>query len=114
MNAELTTRPGDVSREKTEYPVLLRLGAWIFSYLFHPIFISSYVMAFLIFFHPYAFSSFDQHTKVFRLLNIILCNALFPIFGVFLLWRLQFIRSVSLHTVKERILPYLTAMIFYW
>jgi hypothetical protein len=72
-------------------------------------------MAFLIFVHPYAFTGFDHTTKVLRFLTIFFFNALFPAFAVFLLWRLKlFVHSIHLHTVKERIIPYLIAMIFYW
>jgi hypothetical protein len=91
-----------------------RFLAHLVSYLFHPLFISSYVMAFLIFFHPYAFNGFDERTKVLRMLNIVLCNVLFPAFSVFLLWRLKFIHSIFLRTQKDRIIPYIIAMIFYW
>ncbi|HMI64312.1 MAG TPA: hypothetical protein VK518_25520 [Puia sp.] len=102
------------NHQSSRFNPVLRFLAHLVSYLFHPLFISSYVMAFLIFVHPYAFNGFDQRTKVFRFLNIVLCNLLFPAFSVFLLWRLKFIQSIFLHTVKERILPYIIAMIFYW
>jgi hypothetical protein len=93
---------------------LNRVWAHVLSYAFHPLFISSYVMAFLIFVHPMAFSEFDPQTKVLRFLAILLSNVLFPLFSVFLLWRLKFIQSILLRTEKERILPYLIAMFFYW
>lgn len=93
---------------------VLRFFAQVVSYLFHPLFISAYVMGFLIFFHPYAFSGFEHKIKVLRFLHIVLFNALFPAFSVFLLWRLKFIDSMLLRTVKERIVPYMITMIFYW
>lgn len=92
----------------------LRFWAHFLSYVFHPLFISSYVMAFLIFFHPMAFAEFDHQTRIFRFLSILFSNVLFPAFSVFLLWRLKFIQSILLRTEKERILPYLIAMFFYW
>jgi hypothetical protein len=92
-----------------------RFCASLFSYVFHPLFISSYVMAFLIFVHPVAFSAFDPATKKLRFLNIVLCNVLFPAFAVFLMWKLKlFIQSIFLRTEKERIIPYVIAMVFYW
>ncbi len=92
----------------------LRLPAHIISYLFHPLFINAYVMAFLIFFHPYAFAGFDHQTRVFRFLNIVLCNTFLPAFSVFLAWRLKLVKSLLLRDEKERIIPYILAMIFYW
>lgn len=93
---------------------VLRFLAQLISVVFHPLFISSYVMGFLIFIHPSAFMGFDHRVKVFRFINIFACNALFPAFSVFLLWRLKFVHSVILRTAKERIWLYLIAMIFYW
>jgi len=101
-------------RPATAASPVLRFLAQLIAYLFHPLFITSYVMAFLIFLHPYAFTGFDHRIKLFRFLNIALCNGLFPAFAVFLLWRLGFIRSMHLRTEKERIIPYIITMIFYW
>ncbi len=102
-------------RPRQVYPAPLRFFAQFFSYLFHPLFISTYVIGFLIFFHPYAFAGFDPRLKVFRFLTILVYNTLFPLFAVFLLWRLKLgVESMQLRTMKERILPYLIAMIFYW
>ena len=92
-----------------------RISGNFFSYLFHPLFISTYVLAFLIFVHPIAFSEFDHLTRVFRLITIISCNVFFPLFSVFLMWRLKlFVTSMYLRDQKERIVPYIIAMIFYW
>ncbi|MBN9385754.1 MAG: hypothetical protein J0H74_33675 [Chitinophagaceae bacterium] len=93
---------------------VLRFFARLIAYIFHPLFITSYVMAFLIFFHPYAFTGFDQRTKILRLVNVVLCNAFFPAFAVLLLKLLGFISSMHLRTEKERIIPYIITMIFYW
>ena len=92
----------------------LRAIAHIISYLFHPLFISAYVMAFLIFFHPYAFAGFDRQTKIFRFITIILSNTFLPLFAVFLMWRLKLIKSPFLRTEKDRLIPYIVAMTFYW
>lgn len=95
------------------HPVLRFFGKLI-SFLFHPLFITSYVMAFLLFVHPSAFLGVDDRQKVLRFLHVFIFDALFPAFSVFLLWRLNFITSIYLRTVKERIIPYIIAMIFYW
>jgi hypothetical protein len=100
---------------QSSIPAPLRLLAHFISYIFHPLFISTYVIGFLIFFHPYAFAGFDPTTKVFRFLTILVYNSLFPLFAVFLLWRLKLgVQSMQLRTVRERIIPYMIAMIFYW
>jgi hypothetical protein len=84
------------------------------TYLFHPLFISAYVMGFLIFLHPFAFVSFDQRDKVFKFVSIVFNTAFLPLFSVFLMWRLQFVGSLQLREQKDRIIPYMAAMIFYW
>ena len=92
----------------------LRVVAKLLTYLFHPLFISTYLMGFLIFFHPYAFASDDHRQKVFKFINIVFCDTFLPLFSVFLMWRLQFVQSMLLRTQKDRIIPYMVAMIFYW
>lgn len=103
---------------KTVTPVaaspVLRILAKVITYLFHPLFISSYVMAFLIFFHPFAFASFDHRAKVLKFINIAYVDAFLPLFSVFLAWRLKLIPSMLLRDQKERIIPYIIVMIFYW
>jgi hypothetical protein len=92
-----------------------RFFANFFSYLFHPLFISSYVMFFLIFLHPTAFAEDEHKLRVLRFITILTCNVLFPVFSVFIMWRLDlFVKSMLLRTEKERIVPYLIAMIFYF
>jgi hypothetical protein len=93
---------------------LLRGIAHLISILFHPLFINVYVMAFLIFFHPYAFVSIDHQEKVFRFLTVILCCTFLPAFSVFLMWRLRLVGSITLRTAKDRMIPYIVSMTFYW
>jgi len=96
-------------------PRILKLLASIFSYLFHPLFISVYVAAYLIYLHPYLFSVFDSQQKFLRLLSVFVITAFFPALTVLLLWRLQFARSVFLRSRKERIIPYVASVIyFFW
>lgn len=95
-------------------PLAVRVLAQIVSYVFHPVFISVYVAAFLLYMHPYAFAGFDDRMRMLRLLSVAVSTCLLPAFSVFLLWRLEFIRSVLLRTQKERIYMYVIAMIFYF
>lgn len=99
---------------KNYFNPVLRFFGQLISYVFHPLFITSYVMAFLLFLHPAAFVGIETRLKVLRFVHVFVFDAVFPAFSVFLLWRLQFITSIHLRTVKERILPYIIAMIFYW
>lgn len=96
-------------------PRALTFFAGLFSYLFHPLFISLYIAAYLIYLHPYSFAVFDAQQKFLRLLSVFVITAFFPAFTVLLLWRLQFASSLFLRTQKERIIPYVASIIyFFW
>jgi hypothetical protein len=105
--------PG-TSQKKSYFPPTLSILARFFSFVFHPLFVSAYVIGFLIFFHPYAFEGFDQKEKKAKLLIVVINTVLFPVFSVFLIWRLKFISSIHLRTAKERIIPYMISMILYF
>ena len=94
--------------------ILLRIPAKLISYIFHPLFIPTYVFLFLIYQFPYEFSGLDLTHLKLRLFNIFWMTAFFPAFAVFLLWRLKFSESIFLRTQKERVIPYIITMFFYW
>jgi len=107
--------PQDVKRQEDHHPAVLRIVAHLFSIVFHPLFIPAYVAAYLIYIHPYAFANFDEKAKALRLISVVLLTAFFPAFTVFLLKRLGFADSVHLRTQKERIIPYVSSMFyFFW
>src|ERR1700730_15723242 len=86
----------------------LRLIARFFSIVFHPLFIVSYTMAFLIFIHPAVFMGMESRTKILRIIHIILLTAFMPLFAIFIMSRLKlFLYSIHVSTAKERIIPYL-------
>jgi len=95
-------------------PLALRIPAHFISYLFHPLFIPAYTIAFLLYFHPTYFTGFSEYDKMKLLLMTALNTIFYPAFSVLLMKGLGFIRSVFLPTQKERIAPYLSAMIFYF
>jgi hypothetical protein len=110
----IVAEPGGSHADRPKANPALRVIAYVISYILHPLFISAYVMAFLIFVHPYAFAGFDNRTRIFRFVNIVFCDTFLPLFAVFLMWRLKLIKSVFLRTEKDRIIPYIVAMTFYW
>ncbi|HEY0678085.1 MAG TPA: hypothetical protein VGD17_07355 [Chitinophagaceae bacterium] len=99
---------------RSDQPPFVRALSSFVSYVFHPLFIPAYVMAFLLFVHPYAFAGFEYRLKVLRFLSVVVSTALLPAFSVFLLWRLEFIQTIFLRTQRERIIPYAIALIFYF
>ena len=99
---------------KQEHNIVLRGFAQFFSFVFHPLFIPTYVVAFLLNFHPSYFSGFNNSAKTMLLLTTALNTAFFPAFSIFIMKGLGFIQSVFLPTQQERIGPYMAGMIFYF
>ncbi|HEX6915426.1 MAG TPA: hypothetical protein VF145_09300 [Chitinophagaceae bacterium] len=95
-------------------PPVLRFAAKVISYIFHPLFIPTYVYLLLTWLYPHQFSGMLANDAMFRTLVVFINTAFFPAVAVFLLWRLKFIDSIFLKTQKERIAPYMIVMIFYW
>lgn len=95
-------------------PAIARFFAQLFSYVFHPLFIPLYVTCFLAFIHPSYFSGFSDAGKT-RVLLLVTLNAFaFPAITILLLKGLGFINSVFLRTQRDRIIPYITSMTFYF
>jgi hypothetical protein len=91
-----------------------RIPAKIISYIFHPLFIPTYVFFWLLNRFPYAFAGITPMALFARKITVFWMTAFFPAFAVFLLWRLKFIDSIMLRSQKERMAPYIITMIFYW
>lgn len=105
--------------EEITYPLpqaaWLKVAAKIISYVFHPLFIPVMLAAYVIYVHPYTFAMLDEKMKLLRLVSIFIITAFFPAITVFLLWRLKFADNIFLRTQKERIIPYVTSVIyFFW
>jgi hypothetical protein len=99
---------------ETKTSLLLSIPAKVISYVFHPLFIPTYIFIFLVRFVPYEFAGITPFQLQLRIFSIFWLTAFFPAFAVFLLWRLKFSESIFLRTQKERIVPYIVTMFFYW
>jgi hypothetical protein len=92
----------------------VRFFAYFFSILFHPLLISSYVFAFLIYLHPAAFEGVDSRTKNLRMFSMVLFTIFFPGLSLFLAWRLKLIKSLSLESRQDRLVGFIVTMFFYF
>ena len=88
--------------------------AKIISYIFHPLFLPTYIFFWVLLRFPFEFAGITPLTLFARKVTVFWMTAFFPAFSVFLLWRLKFIDNIYLKTQKERIVPYIITMIFYW
>ncbi len=103
-------------RKKTfpEQPAGMKLAANIISYLFHPVFVPVYIIWFLLYVHPYLFAGFTDFQKTKTLVMAVVSFTFFPLVTVLLLKALKFIDSIYLRTQKDRVIPFIACMIWYF
>ena len=96
------------------YPAFVKLLARLVSFVFHPLFIGVMMAAYLLFGHPSYFLGSDDRVKWFKLVTYTINNAVFPGLVVLLLKGLGFSKSIHLSTQKERIVPYVASITFFF
>jgi len=97
----------------TTHPVLKFLAKLI-SYIFHPCFVPVYVVLFLVYEHPNMFVGFSSKNKILVVAQAFMMFSFFPIVTTLLLKALKFIDSIHLHTQKDRIIPLIASMTWYF
>lgn len=95
-------------------PRVIRIISQVLSYIFHPIFIPVYVIAFISYVHPTMLAGFDDGQRRYLMLIIILNLVFYPLLSTILLKAVGFIDSIFLHTKKDRIIPLIACGIFYF
>jgi hypothetical protein len=115
MDNILPAMPGTEEKESRRSTTIAgKIYAAFFSYLFHPVFVPVYVVAFLIYIHPSAFSGFSDAEKKQTLLIVLLNLVFFPLVSVLLLRAVGFVESIYLRSQKDRIIPYIASGIFFF
>jgi hypothetical protein len=105
--------PGEMSSSRPQ-PLALRVMATVVSYIFHPVFIPV-LMTFVLFrLSPVQFAGIQEKNLGLLLIQVALHTAFFPLLTVLLLKGLGFIESIHLNNPKERIIPLMASMIFYF
>lgn len=102
------------AENQISYPLWILVLCKVISYVFHPLFVGVMMAAYLIFIHPYFFVGFSEKQKMLKLLAVINNNVFFPLIVVVLLRALGFNKSLLLQTQKERIVPYLASITFFF
>ncbi|MES2430129.1 MAG: hypothetical protein V4556_04275 [Bacteroidota bacterium] len=113
-NGKQTLDSSSFSVDSRPSSVVIKFFAHFFSYIFHPLFIPLYIYWFLAFIHPTYFSGFGDLAKKKLMLSIVLNAVFFPAITVLLLKGLGFIESIYLRTQKDRIIPYIASMTFFF
>lgn len=92
----------------------LRFPARIISYIFHPMFMPLVMAIVISYLNKSEFVAVTNAQRSSFVLNIILNTIFFPLITTLLLKALGFIESIQLKTNKERIIPLIATMIFYF
>lgn len=92
----------------------LRVLAYIASYVFHPVFMPTVMTLALYKLAPVSFAGIQPRQFNQWLLSIGITTLFFPLFSVVLMKGLGFVESIHLRTAKERIIPLVATMIFYF
>lgn len=93
---------------------LMRIPATLISYLFHPVFLTVVMSAALYFLLPAEFAAMGLGGAKKWLLNITLITVLFPLLTILLMRALGFVKSIQMAGPRERLIPLIAIMIFYF
>jgi hypothetical protein len=110
----VVTEEGSLGVTPDKHPTGLRIPAIIFSYLFHPLFIIGWVVLYLLYRNNFVFLGVDPETRFIYFLRVFGTSIFLPIVTVLLLKGLGFIQSIQLPTQKDRIIPYVACITFFF
>lgn len=92
---------------------MLRSIAKFISFLFHPLFVVSYLLVILLLVNPYLFSITDAKTLGLVLISVFALSVGFPLLVIVLFKMLGMINSFEMEDPMERIGPLIATGIFY-
>ena len=104
----------EVRPEIIKQSLPIRIIARIISFLFHPLFIPVYLSWLVVRTQSYLFGSFTDWEKTIFIARFAVIYTLFPLISVLLMKGLKFVSSIQLKTQRDRIIPYVVCMIYYW
>jgi hypothetical protein len=101
--------------EQTKQPKILRFLAMIITVVLHPVFMPSYMTFLLYKLTPTSFAGFQPEQFVTRFLFPVIFSTFFlPVLFTILTKAVGFIESIQMHNPKDRIIPLVGIMIFYF
>ena len=99
---------------RKKQPTSVRIIAKIISYIFHPLFIPIYLCWLTMQTQSHLFGVFTRWEKTIFIIRFAVIYIMFPLVSVLLLRAVGFVSSLYLTTQKDRIIPYIVSMIWYW
>lgn len=114
MEQLVVTEKGNLDvKDGTTNPVV-KVFAVFFSYLFHPVFVIAWVVLFLLYRNNTVFVGMADDVRITVFLRIFSTSIFLPLVTVLLLKGLGFIQSIQLRTQKDRIVPYVACITFFF
>ncbi len=99
---------------ETTFPRPVIYLAKFISVVFHPLLVGVYMAAYIIYINP-SYYAYVPRVNAFRnLITVANNNVIFPLLVVLLMRGLGFSKSIYLKTTKERIVPYMASIIFFF
>ncbi|MEO6831478.1 MAG: hypothetical protein ABI378_04315 [Chitinophagaceae bacterium] len=116
MEQELFEDQADVRhlKPKPAGPRWLASICTVISYLFHPVFMPTLLCVVLWKLLPASFAGISNHTLGMRLATVVMLTVFFPLFTMLLLRALGFIKNFQMRVSRDRIIPLIATMTFYF
>ncbi len=99
--------------EQPSFHPALRTLAKIISYVFHPLFVPIYVALFFVYVLR-LFPALEPFRQKILIVQFFVSYTLLPLATVLIAKALGFVKTVQLKTQRDRIIPYMATMIFYF
>ena len=114
MEQLAVTEEGSLNTKNEQtHPVVKGLAVF-FSYLFHPVLIIGWVVLYLLYRNNIVFVGLADEMRIVVFLRVFSTSIFLPLVTVLLLKGLGFIQSIQLHTQKDRIIPYVACITFFF
>ena len=107
------TQPQAIQNQNQQ-PKVVRLLASLVSYICHPVFMPLIMAYTLTLLAPNSFAGITSKQIGILLINVAMTAVFFPLFSILLMKPLGFITSFHMPTAKERTIPLMVTMIFYF
>lgn len=114
MNQLLVTEEGDLLVKDEKHSAFLHVVATVLSYIFHPLFVIAWVVLYLLYRNNLVFIGVADDQKIIVFLRVFSTSIFLPLITVLLLKGLGFIQSIQLRTQKDRIIPYVACITFFF
>ncbi|MBS1644699.1 MAG: hypothetical protein JST36_06630 [Bacteroidetes bacterium] len=101
-------------KPKPAGPIWLANLCTVISYVFHPVFMPTLLCIVLWKLQPAAFAGILPKTLGMRLATVVLLTVFFPLVTMLLLRALGFLKNLQMRVAKDRIIPLIATMTFYF